>query len=49
MRLAYVDSCVWITLIEGLAPYRPVIRGALGALARDGWEFCTSDAARRLG
>jgi hypothetical protein len=29
MKLAYVDSCVWITLIEGLEPYRPAIRGAL--------------------
>lgn len=46
MKLAYVDSCVWITLIEGLEPYRPAIRGALAALARDGWEFCTSDAVR---
>ena len=34
MKLAYVDSCVWITLIEGLEPYRPAIRGALAGLAR---------------
>lgn len=46
MKLAYVDSCVWITLIEGLEPFRPAIRSALAALARDGWEFCTSDAVR---
>jgi predicted nucleic acid-binding protein len=46
MKLAYVDSCVWITLIEGLDAYRAAIRGALATLARDGWELCTSDAVR---
>ena len=44
MKLAYVDSCIWITLIEGLDMYRAPIREALAALARDGWELCTSDA-----
>jgi len=44
MRLADVDSCIWITLIEGLDTYRTPIREALAALARDGWELCTSDA-----
>ena len=33
MRLAYVDSCVWITLIEGLDSYRPTIRDALAHFA----------------
>jgi predicted nucleic acid-binding protein len=46
MKLAYVDSCVWITLIEGLEPYRPAIHDTLAGLARDGWELCTSDAVR---
>lgn len=46
MKLAYVDSCVWITLIEGLDHYRPTIRDALAALAQDDWELCTSDAVR---
>jgi predicted nucleic acid-binding protein len=46
MRLAYVDACVWITLIEGFADYRPPIRAALAALAQDGWVLCTSDAVR---
>ena len=44
MKLAYVDSCIWITLIEGLDTYRTPIREALAALARNGWELCTSDA-----
>ena len=47
MKLAYVDSCIWITLIEGLDTYRTPIRAALAALARDGWELCTSDAVCR--
>ncbi|MTW21605.1 type II toxin-antitoxin system VapC family toxin [Allochromatium palmeri] len=46
MKLAYVDTCVWITLIEGLDRYRPPIRAALASLAEDGWEFCASDAVR---
>ncbi len=29
MKLAYVDSCIWITLIEGLDIYRTPIREAL--------------------
>jgi len=33
MKLAYVDACVWITLVEGLDQYRPPIRAALAALA----------------
>jgi predicted nucleic acid-binding protein len=44
MKLAYVDSCIWITVIEGLDTYRTPIRESLAALARDGWELCTSDA-----
>ena len=46
MNLAYIDSCVWITLVEGLDAYRPPVHAALSALAQDGWQFCTSDAVR---
>lgn len=46
MKLAYVDACVWITLVEGLDQYRPPVHAALAALAGDGWEFCSSDAVR---
>lgn len=46
MKLAYVDACVWITLVEGLDRYRPPIRAALASLAEDGWELCASDAVR---
>ncbi len=46
MKLAYVDACVWITLVEGLDDYRPPIRTALASLAEDGWELCASDAVR---
>lgn len=46
MRLAYVDSCIWITLIEGVESYRPPIQNALASLAHEGWELCTSDAVR---
>lgn len=46
MKLAYVDACVWITLVEGLDQYRPPIRAALAALAEHGWELCSSDAVR---
>ena len=46
MKLAYIDACVWITLVEGLDRYRPPIRAALATLAEDGWELCSSDAVR---
>ncbi|MEA3276050.1 MAG: type II toxin-antitoxin system VapC family toxin [Pseudomonadota bacterium] len=46
MKLAYVDACVWITLVEGLDEYRPPIRAVLTSLTQDGWELCTSDAVR---
>lgn len=46
MKLAYVDACVWITLIEGLREYRTPVRSALEALALDDWSSCTSDAVR---
>lgn len=46
MKFAYVDACIWITLIEGLTAYRPLIREALHALTHDHWTLCTSDAVR---
>ncbi len=46
MKLAYVDACVWITLVEGLDQYRPPVHAALAALAEDGWELCSSAAVR---
>jgi len=46
VKLAYVDACVWITLVEGLDHYRPTIRAALATLAENGWELCSSDAVR---
>ena len=44
--LAYVDACVWITLVEGLDEYRPPIREVLTSLTQNGWELCSSDAVR---
>jgi predicted nucleic acid-binding protein len=46
MKLAYVDACVWISLVEGLTTYQPKIRAALKNLALDNWVLCTSDAVR---
>ncbi|MBK1724524.1 type II toxin-antitoxin system VapC family toxin [Thiocystis violacea] len=46
MKLAYVDSCIWIISLEGMQDHRASVRAELSTLARDGWEFCTSDAVR---
>jgi predicted nucleic acid-binding protein len=46
MKRAYVDSCIWITLVEGLEAYRPPLRIAIKELAADGWRLCTADAVR---
>lgn len=43
MKLAYIDSCVWIARVEGLPEYQKVIDANLQLLAEDGWTFCTSD------
>ena len=43
MKLAYVDSCIWITMIEGLNEYRQIIDSKMRALSEDGWIFCVSD------
>ncbi|HLC15406.1 MAG TPA: PIN domain-containing protein [Thermodesulfovibrionia bacterium] len=44
MKLAYIDSCVWITRIEGLSAYRKIINANLKKLKLDGWILCASDA-----
>lgn len=46
MKLAYVDSCVWITRIEGLESYRHPIENALQRLSVEGYTLCISDAER---
>jgi hypothetical protein len=46
MRLVYIDSCIWISLVQGLPAYRPPIREAMAQMAVDGWTFCTSGAVR---
>jgi predicted nucleic acid-binding protein len=43
MKQAYIDSCVWITAIEGLSDYQERIDQALRQLTEQGWKFCTSD------
>jgi predicted nucleic acid-binding protein len=43
MKLAYIDSCVWIARVEGLPEYRDAIDTNLRNLAEDGWTFCISD------
>jgi hypothetical protein len=35
MKLAYIDSCVWIARVEGLSEYRNFIDASLQALAEE--------------
>jgi len=44
VKLAYIDSCVWIARVEGLSEYKNIIDANLQTLAEEGWMFCTSDA-----
>ncbi len=44
MKLAYIDSCVWIACIEGLTGYKTIINDRLERLRSDGFIFCASDA-----
>ncbi len=44
MKLAYIDSSVWITRFEGFPSYKKVINAQLNALAKEEWSFCVSDA-----
>ena len=46
MKLAYVDSSVWITYIEGLHSYQQSIEIHLDRLAKEGWFFATSEAVK---
>lgn len=43
MKLAYIDSCVYISRFEGIPEYRAVIEHGLQQLARDGWLACSSE------
>jgi predicted nucleic acid-binding protein len=44
MKLAYVDSCVWITRIEGLPAYRKIINASLKNVGFEGYVLSLSDA-----
>lgn len=44
MKLAYIDSSVWITRIEGFAQYKETLNTKLIEMSQDGWQFCASDA-----
>jgi hypothetical protein len=46
MKLAYVDSSVWITYIEGLTCYQQHIEEELNKLAEDGYFFAISDVVK---
>jgi len=47
MKLAYVDSSVWITYIEGFLPeYQQRIEEHLDKLAAEGWFLATSDVVK---
>ncbi|HIE02169.1 MAG TPA: type II toxin-antitoxin system VapC family toxin [Thiotrichaceae bacterium] len=43
MKLAYIDSPVWITRFEGFHIYKDVINTQLNVLAKEGWSFCVSE------
>ncbi len=43
MKLAYVDSCIWIARVEGLPKYKKIIDKKLTDLTEEGWIFCTSE------
>jgi predicted nucleic acid-binding protein len=44
MKLAYIDSSIWITRVEGSANYRQILDDKLTSLLQEGWQFCVSDA-----
>jgi len=44
MKLAYVDSSVWITRVEGLPKYRQILTQTITQLLSDDWQLCVSDA-----
>jgi len=44
MKLAYIDSSIWITRVEGSPDYRQILDDKLTTLLQNGWQFCASDA-----
>ncbi|MCP4701344.1 MAG: hypothetical protein GY862_31490 [Gammaproteobacteria bacterium] len=48
MKLAYVDSSVWITRFEGLPDYQQKIGKHMMELAAKGWNFAASEAVSLL-
>lgn len=44
MKLAYIDSCVWISWIEGSSEYKKTVNRAMRELAEENWTYCISDA-----
>ena len=43
MKLAYVDTSVWIASLEGLPIYKQKVNSHLAILEQGGWEFCISE------
>ncbi len=43
MKLAYLDSSIWIARTEGLPEYREKVRNELAELLEKDWLFCISD------
>jgi len=46
MMIAYVDSSVWITRIEGLPACQNIVESRLRNLEREGWTLCASEVIR---
>ncbi len=44
MKLAYIDSSVWIARVEGLPVHKRTIDVCLNDLSKEGWSFCASEA-----
>jgi predicted nucleic acid-binding protein len=44
MRLAYIDTASWITLIEGKPSHKQVIRKIFRTLKTESWQPCFSEA-----
>lgn len=39
MKLAYIDSSIWITRVEGSANYRQILDDKLTSLLQEGWQY----------
>ncbi|MDM8567942.1 type II toxin-antitoxin system VapC family toxin [Thiotrichales bacterium HSG1] len=46
MKLAYVDSSIWITRVEGLPVYRAKINDCLNQLLREEFVLCSSSVVK---